>query len=78
MKEHDERTSTTSGGEVAQTTDSAKQSEETDLFLNHLRADLRMRLMPEGPTPPQRTALEQVEAALVGYLSFFYPRDPSH
>jgi hypothetical protein len=42
---------------VAQTTDSAKQVEETDLFLNHLHADLRMKLIPGEPTPRQRTAL---------------------
>jgi hypothetical protein len=55
MKIHEERTPTISGGAVTQTTESARQVEETDLFLNHLRADLRMRLIPGEPTPRQRT-----------------------
>jgi hypothetical protein len=77
MKIHEERTPTTSGGAVDQTTESANQVEESDLFLNRLREDLRMRLIPGEPTPWQRTALARVEAALVVYLSFFYPQDPS-
>ena len=75
MKIHEERTPTTPGGAVTQSTQSAKQVEETDLSLNRLRADLRMRLIPGEPTPRQRTALTRVEAALVAYLSFFYPQD---
>jgi len=59
-----------------QTTESAKQVEEPDLFLNRLRADLRMRLVPGEPTQLQRTALARVEAALLAYLTFFYPHDP--
>jgi hypothetical protein len=77
MKIHEVRTPSPSGGAVAQTTESAKQVEESDLFLNHLHADLRMKLIPGEPTPQQRTALARVEAALVAYLSFFYPHDPS-
>jgi hypothetical protein len=61
---------------VDHTTESAMQVEETDLFLNQLRADLGMRPIPGEPTLPQRTALARVEAALVAYLSFFYPHDP--
>jgi hypothetical protein len=63
---------------VAQTTESAKQPEGTDLFSINLRSDLRSRLFPGEPTPPQRTALARVEAALVAYLSYFYPHDPGH
>ena len=63
---------------MTQTTQSAQQVEETDLFLNHLRADLRMRLIPGEPTPRQRTTLARVEAALAAYLSYFYPPDPGH
>lgn len=77
MKEHEKRTPTTSGGAVDQTTESANQVEEPDLFLDYLRADMRIRLIPGGPTPRQRTALARVEAALVAYLSFFYPHDPA-
>ena len=62
---------------MAEITDSPRQPGETDLFLNHLRVDLRQRLIPGEPTPPQVTALEKVEAALVAYLSFFYPHDPA-
>jgi hypothetical protein len=76
MKIHEERTPTTSGGAVDQTTESAKQVEETDRFLNRLRADLLMKPIPGEPTLPQRTALARVEAALFDYLSFFYPHDP--
>jgi hypothetical protein len=57
---------------VTQITQSAKQVEGTDGFLNHLR----MRLIPEEPTPRQHTALTRVEATLVAHLSFFYPHDP--
>ena len=78
MKIFEERRPTTSGGAVAQTTESAQQPEETDLFSITLRSDLRTRLFPGEPTTRQRTALARVEAALVAYLSFFYPHDPGH
>jgi hypothetical protein len=77
MKIHEERPPSPSGGAVAQITQSAKQVEGIDLFLNHLRTELRMRLIPGEPIPRQRTALTRVEAALVAYLSFFYSHDSS-
>ena len=61
-----------------QTTESANQVEEPDLFLNRLCADPRMRLIPGEPIPWQHDALVRVEAALVAYLSYFYPHDPGH
>ncbi len=46
----------------------------TDMLLSQLR-DLRTGRPPEGLTPAQRAALEQIEAALEVYRSVFYPPD---
>jgi hypothetical protein len=67
MKEYEERTPTTK---------TSQRLERTDLLLSQLRADLRMRRVPEGPTPEQRTARARAEAALDSYVSFFYPHAP--
>ncbi len=67
MQEYEERTPTTNA---------SQRLEQTDLLLSQLHADLRMRRVPEGPTPEQREALARVEASLDAYVSFFYPHDP--
>jgi hypothetical protein len=71
MKEYEERTPTTSGGAVTQTTEAAMHWEQTDLLLSQLRAYLRMRRVSEGPNPEQRTALADVEVALDAYVSWY-------
>jgi hypothetical protein len=56
-------------------TPSMAASPGAEVLASRLRADLRMRRVPEGQTREYRAALAQAEAALDTYLGLFYPPD---
>jgi hypothetical protein len=72
MEEHENRRPASENGMVAPKTEATSWLEGVDLLVSHLR-DLHIGWPLEGLTLEQRAALEQIEAALEAYNSFFYP-----
>ena len=72
MEESEHRVPATEKGMVASVTETSLRLEVTDLLLGQLRdasvGRLRARVSPE-----QRRLIEQTEAALEAYNSYFYP-----
>jgi hypothetical protein len=73
VKENENRTRSTQTGAVAPTTEASLRSEVTDLVLLSRLHDVGMVRLSEGLTLEQCAVLEQIEAALEAYRSYFYP-----
>jgi hypothetical protein len=73
MKECERQIQTTEKGMMPQTIEASQRIVGTDLRLSQLRADLRLGWVAEEQTIEQRAVLEQFEATLEAYRSFFYP-----
>jgi hypothetical protein len=78
VKENENRTRSTQTGAVAPTTEASLRSEVTDLVLLSRLRDLGMVRLSGGLTLEQCTVLEQIEAALEAYRSYFYPLVTAH
>ena len=62
--------------QASESTGASRLLRRTDSLLGQLRADLRLRQIPESRTPEQRVALARIHEALVIYVAFFYPPEP--
>jgi len=73
IKECERQIQTTEKGMMARAIEASQRIVGTDLRLSQLRADLRLGWVAEEQSIKQRAVLEQIEAALEAYRSFFYP-----
>ena len=72
MEENEYSVPATEKEMVASVTETSLRLEVTDLLLGQLR-DASVGRLTAGPSSEQRTVIEQVEAALKAYSSYFYP-----
>ena len=73
IKECERQIQTTEKGMMPRAIEASQRIVGTDLRLSQLRADLRLGWVAEEQSIKQRAVLEQIEAALEAYRSFFYP-----
>ena len=73
MKEDENRAGSNKVGAVIPTNETSLRLEVTDLLLLSRLREVGMVRISGGVTLEQRTVLEQIEAALKSYRSYFYP-----